>query len=109
MTVGAPVPRIIFRAGFVVCQVANAAGNATDVQMGAAGNYTAIASAVPTGGNLDVELDLLRRPGAIIAPADQTCGQSDGSTPSGLDASVRPASSRVRTTCGSTSSAAATR
>jgi len=68
--------------------------NDTDVyrvDVGAAGNYTASASAAPTGGNLDVKLDLLDSSGSVLASADPASGQSDAGTPTGLGASVTSA------------------
>jgi hypothetical protein len=71
-----------------------AAENDTDVyrvDVGAAGNYTATASAAATGGNLDIKLDLLDSSGAVVASADPASGQSDAGTPTGLGASVTSA------------------
>ena len=79
LTLGTPVSGII------------AAENDTDVyrvDVGAAGNYTATAGAAPTGGNLDIKLDLLDSSGAVVASADPAPGQSDAGTPTGLGASV---------------------
>jgi len=71
-----------------------AAENDTDVyrvDVSAAGNYTATASAAATGGNLDIKLDLLDSSGAVVASADPASGQSDAGTPTGLGASVTSA------------------
>ena len=79
LTVGTPVSGVI------------AAESDTDVyrvDVGAAGNYTATASAAPTGGDLDIKLDLLDSAGAVVASADPASGQSDAGTPTGLGASV---------------------
>jgi len=68
-----------------------AAENDTDVygfDVSAAGNYTATASAAPSGGNLDIKLDLLDSAGAVVASNDPASGQSDAGTPTGLGASV---------------------
>jgi hypothetical protein len=68
-----------------------AAENDTDVyrvDVSAAGNYTATASAAATGGNLDIKLDLLDSSGAVVASDDPASGQSDAGTPTGLGASV---------------------
>ncbi|MEV0793202.1 pre-peptidase C-terminal domain-containing protein [Kribbella sp. NPDC050459] len=68
-----------------------AAEEDTDVygfDVSAAGNYTATASAAPSGGNLDIKLDLLDSAGAIVASNDPASGQSDAGTPMGLGASV---------------------
>jgi len=68
-----------------------AAENDTDVyrvDVSAAGNYTATASAAATGGNLDIKLELLNSSGAIVASDDPASGQSDSGTPTGLGASV---------------------
>jgi hypothetical protein len=58
------------------------------VQIGAAGNYTATASAAPLGGNLDIKLDLLNSAGTVVTSADPASGQSDAGTPTGLGATV---------------------
>ena len=66
-------------------------GSHTDVyavDVSAAGNYTATASPAPSGGNLDIKLDLLDSAGAIVASNDPASGQSDAGTPTGLGASV---------------------
>ncbi|TCO24665.1 pre-peptidase [Kribbella steppae] len=84
-------------AALVVGTAANgviAAETDTDVyrvDVGAAGNYTATASAAATGGNLDIKLDLLDSSGAVVASADPASGQSDAGTPTGLGASVTSA------------------
>jgi hypothetical protein len=68
-----------------------AAENDTDVyrvDVDAAGNYTATASAAATGANLDIKLDLLNSSGAVVASADPASGQTDAATPTGLGASV---------------------
>jgi hypothetical protein len=82
LTVGTPVSGVI------------ALENDTDVyrvDIGAAGNYIASASAAPTGGNLDINLDLLDSSGSVVASADPASGQSDAGTPTGLGASVTSA------------------
>ncbi|GAA1567211.1 hypothetical protein GCM10009804_24730 [Kribbella hippodromi] len=61
------------------------------VDVSAAGNYTATANAAPTGGNLDLKLDLLDSSGAVVASDDPAAGQSDAGTPTGLGASVSAA------------------
>jgi hypothetical protein len=79
LTVGTPASGII------------AAEDDTDVyrvDVSAAGNYTATASPAPTGGNLDIKLDLLDGSGAVVASNDPASGQSDAGTPTGLGASV---------------------
>ncbi|MER7246731.1 pre-peptidase C-terminal domain-containing protein [Kribbella sp. NPDC000426] len=82
LTVGTPVSGII------------AAEDDTDVyrvDVSAAGNYTASASPAPTGGNLDMKLDLLDGSGTVVASNDPASGQSDAGTPTGLGASVSSA------------------
>lgn len=79
LTIGSPA------SGFI------AAEDDTDVyrvDVSAAGNYTATASPAPTGGNLDIKLDLLDSSGAVVASNDPASGQSDAGTPTGLGASV---------------------
>lgn len=79
LTVGTPASGII------------AAEDDTDVyrvDVSAAGNYTATASPAPTGGNLDIKLDLLDGSGAVVASNDPASGQSDAGTPTGLGATV---------------------
>ncbi|TDU89925.1 pre-peptidase [Kribbella voronezhensis] len=58
------------------------------VDIGAAGNYTATASAAALGGDLDIKLDLLDSSGAVITSADPASGQSDAGTPTGLGATL---------------------
>jgi hypothetical protein len=79
LTVGTPASGII------------AAEDDTDVyrvEVGAAGNYTATASPAPTGGNLDMKLDLLNSSGAVVASNDPASGQADAGTPTGLGATI---------------------
>ncbi|MFI5691434.1 pre-peptidase C-terminal domain-containing protein [Kribbella sp. NPDC051586] len=79
LTLGTPAAGII------------AAEDDTDVyrvDVSAAGNYTATASPAPTGGDLDMKLDLLDSSGAVVASNDPASGQSDAGTPTGLGASV---------------------
>ncbi len=79
LTVGTPVSGVI---------AAEADTDVYRVDVGAAGNYTATASAAPTGGDLDIKLDLLDSSGAVVASADPASGQADAGTPTGLGASV---------------------
>ncbi|WP_406049791.1 pre-peptidase C-terminal domain-containing protein [Kribbella sp. NBC_00889] len=79
LTVGTPASGVV------------AAEDDTDVyrvDVSAAGNYTATASAAATGGDLDIKLDLLDSAGSVVASADPESGQSDAGTPTGLGASV---------------------
>ena len=58
------------------------------VDVSAAGNYTATASAGALGGNLDIKLDLLNSAGTVVTSADPASGQSNAGTPTGLGATV---------------------
>jgi hypothetical protein len=58
------------------------------VTVGAAGNYTATASAAALGGDLDIKLDLLNSAGTVVSSANPDSGQSDAGTPTGLGAGL---------------------
>jgi hypothetical protein len=58
------------------------------ITVGAAGNYTATASAAALGGDLDIKLDLLNSAGTVVTSADPASGQSDAGTPTGLGATL---------------------
>ena len=58
------------------------------VTVGAAGNYTATASAAALGGDLDIKLDLLNSAGTVVTSANPDSGQSDAGTPTGLGATL---------------------
>ncbi|MEU8223026.1 M12 family metallo-peptidase [Kribbella sp. NPDC048915] len=53
-----------------------------------AGTFTFAANAAPSGGNLDIKLQLLNSSGAVVATADPASGQSNSATPTGLSASL---------------------
>ncbi|MFC0624963.1 pre-peptidase C-terminal domain-containing protein [Kribbella deserti] len=58
------------------------------VEIGAAGNYTANATAAAIGGNLDIKLDLLNSAGTVVGTNNPAAGQTDAGTPTGLNAAI---------------------
>ncbi|GAA1707900.1 hypothetical protein GCM10009745_64730 [Kribbella yunnanensis] len=79
LTVGTPVT------GYIAAETDT---DVYKVTVGAAGNYTATANAAASGGNLDINLDLLNSAGTVVASADPASGQTDAATPTGLSAGV---------------------
>ncbi|MBB6565501.1 pre-peptidase C-terminal domain-containing protein [Kribbella sandramycini] len=79
LTVGTPVT------GYIATETDT---DVYKVTVGAAGNYTATANAGPSGGNLDIKLDLLNSAGTVVASNDPAAGQTDAATPTGLNAAV---------------------